>query len=124
MTWIQLCLNKVPGVINRLALMGHSVTQIYLAKTLKIVFTWTNHWQEYIDIWHGVSLGRRDSSLFNEVSRVMHDPATGALALHNYIREMLKQSSSQELLHQIRPYLAWIIPRTMRFKFVLLHSDI
>jgi len=33
-------------------------------------------------------------------------------------KEMLKQSSSKELLHQIGKYLAWIIPMTRRFKFV------
>jgi len=31
---------------------------------------------------------------------------------------MIKTSSSQELLHQIRQYLAWSIPRNRRFKFV------
>jgi len=32
--------------------------------------------------------------------------------------EMFKKSSSQELLHEIRQYVAWSIARTRRFKFV------
>jgi len=32
--------------------------------------------------------------------------------------EIIKKSSSQELLHQMGQYLAWIIPRKRRFKFV------
>jgi len=32
-------------------------------------------------------------------------------------KEMLKKSSSQELLHQIGQYLACSIPMTRRFKF-------
>jgi len=31
---------------------------------------------------------------------------------------MLKKSSSQELPHQIGPYLAWSFPRTRIFNFV------
>jgi len=37
-------------------------------------------------------------------------------------REMLKKSSSQELLEQMGQYLAWSIPRTERFKFVQMKS--
>jgi len=35
--------------------------------------------------------------------------------------EMLK-TSSQELLHQIRQYVAWIIPMTRRFQFFQIKS--
>jgi len=35
---------------------------------------------------------------------------------------MLKQSSSQDLLHQIGQYLPWRIPCTRRFKFVQIKS--
>jgi len=37
-------------------------------------------------------------------------------------KEMLKTISSQELLHEMGQYLAWIIPRTRRFKFVQIKS--
>jgi len=36
--------------------------------------------------------------------------------------EMLKKSSSQELLHQMGQYSAWITPKTRRFKFVQIKS--
>jgi len=37
-------------------------------------------------------------------------------------KEMLKKYSSQELLHQMGQYLAWIISRTKRFNFVQIKS--
>jgi len=37
-------------------------------------------------------------------------------------REILKKSSSQELLYQMGQYLAWNIPRTRTFKFVQMES--
>jgi len=36
--------------------------------------------------------------------------------------EILKKSSSLELLHQMGQNLAWSIPRTGRFKFVQIRS--
>jgi len=36
--------------------------------------------------------------------------------------EMLKKCSSQEQLHQIGQYIAWIITRTREFKFVQMKS--
>jgi len=47
------------------------------------------------------------------------------MGLNFYIviyREMLKKSSSQELLHQIGQYLEWSFPRTETFKFVQMKS--
>jgi len=35
---------------------------------------------------------------------------------------MLKKMFSRELLHQMGQFLAWIIPRTRRFKFVQMTS--
>jgi len=46
----------------------------------------------------------------NKVPRVIHGPHPRALNFYIVIyREVLKKSSSQELLHQIEQYLAWSI---------------
>jgi len=37
-------------------------------------------------------------------------------------KEMLKNYSSQDLLHQMGQYFAWIIPRTIRLKYVQIKS--
>jgi len=47
------------------------------------------------------------------------------MGLNFYIliyREMVKKSSSQELLHKMGQYLAWSIHWTRRFKFVQIMS--
>jgi len=53
------------------------------------------------------------------------DPWTHPRGLNLYIviyREMLKKSSSKELLHQIGQYLTWSFPRTRRFSFLEMKS--
>jgi len=49
-------------------------------------------------------------------------PPQGLKLLYNDFKECFKKCSSQDLLHQMGQYLAWIIPRTRRFKFVQIKS--
>jgi len=59
----------------------------------------------------------------NEVPGVMYGPTPGAETSYIVIyREMILKNSLQELLHQMGQYLARIIPRTSRFKFVQIKS--
>jgi len=49
----------------------------------------------------------------------MHGPHPRALNIYIVLYgEMVKKSSSQEVLQQIGQYLAWNFPRTVRFNFV------
>jgi len=57
---IQVCLNEFPGVTNVHTLIiyirVHNFLQVYIANTFENL-------TEYINIWHGTSLGPGDSSL-------------------------------------------------------------
>jgi len=59
----------------------------------------------------------------NEDPRVMYGPHPRGFNFYKVIyKEMLKKSSSQELLHHMGQYLAWIFPRTRGFKSVQIKS--
>jgi len=90
-------------------------------KPLKIFFSWTTGRNALYSVW--IIIGERRFKYVQRKSLGSCMAPPQGLKFHIVIYwEMLKISSSQELVHQMGQYLTWIIPRTRTFTFVQIKS--
>jgi len=78
-----------------------------------------NHWPEYINIWHGTSLGQGNSTVFKWSPWGHKWPCPDRTDFYiGLYSKTLYKSSREPLASWMHLYLSWNILRTRRFKFI------